>query len=111
MEEIHPKHVWPGNTAAHAHDKSMIGFAIHCFFSPAFLIFCSLCNLFVKQAAVRAMDTIQDFVKRKLGNQVDKFFVAGASKVGFWIEYSNMLNLDDDDGFYREDGQRGPRQL
>ena len=81
------------------------------------MIFYSLCNLFVKQAAVRAMDTIQDFVKRKLGNQVDKFFVAGASKVGFWIEYSNILNLDDDDDddddddFYREDGQRGPRQL
>lgn len=35
---------------------------------------------FFKQAAVRAMDTIQHFVKAKLGNQVEKFFIAGASK-------------------------------
>ncbi|XP_061192028.1 autocrine proliferation repressor protein A-like [Saccostrea echinata] len=35
------------------------------------------------KAAVRAMDTIQNFVKAKLGNNVEKFFIAGASKAGW----------------------------
>ncbi|KAK3090862.1 hypothetical protein FSP39_015299 [Pinctada imbricata] len=37
------------------------------------------------KAAVRAMDTIADFAKKKLGSQVniDKFFIAGASKRGW----------------------------
>eukprot|EP00058_Branchiostoma_floridae_P004655 XP_002590143.1 hypothetical protein BRAFLDRAFT_90877 [Branchiostoma floridae] len=35
------------------------------------------------KAAVRAMDTVQDFVKKMTGNQPEKFMVAGASKRGW----------------------------
>ncbi|KAI8494776.1 hypothetical protein Bbelb_273810 [Branchiostoma belcheri] len=35
------------------------------------------------KAAVRAMDTVQDFVKRMTGNQPEKFMVAGESKRGW----------------------------
>eukprot|EP00058_Branchiostoma_floridae_P004654 XP_002590142.1 hypothetical protein BRAFLDRAFT_126052 [Branchiostoma floridae] len=35
------------------------------------------------KAAVRAMDTVQDFVKKMTGNQPEKFLVAGASKRGW----------------------------
>lgn len=96
---------------------------------------------FFKQAAVRAMDTIQHFVKAKLGNQVEKFFIAGASKASIlYIErrrispirehtkfYCNQMiendgdcdirnwNDDDDDDelflFDREGGQHGQQRL
>ncbi|XP_035694469.1 autocrine proliferation repressor protein A-like [Branchiostoma floridae] len=35
------------------------------------------------KAAVRAMDTVQDFVKKMTGSQPEKFLVAGASKRGW----------------------------
>ncbi|XP_050394472.1 autocrine proliferation repressor protein A [Patella vulgata] len=35
------------------------------------------------KASVRALDTIADFVKKKVNNTVDKFFIAGASKRGW----------------------------
>lgn len=94
---------------------------------------------FFKQAAVRAMDTIQHFVKAKLGNQVEKFFIAGASKASIlYIErrcispirahtkfYCNQMiendgdcdirNWNDDDDelflFVREGGQHGQQRL
>lgn len=94
---------------------------------------------FFKQAAVRAMDTIQHFVKAKLGNQVEKFFIAGASKASIlYIErrrispirahtkfYCNQIienygdcdirNWNDDDDelflFVREGGQHGQQRL
>lgn len=95
--------------------------------------------IFFKQAAVRAMDTIQHFVKAKLGNQVEKFFIAGASKASIlYIEprrispirahtkfYCNQMiendgdcdirNWNDDDDelflFVREGGQHGQQRL
>lgn len=97
------------------------------------------CFFFFKQAAVRAMDTIQHFVKAKLGNQVEKFFIAGASKASIlYIErrrispirahtkfYCNQMiendgdcdirNWNDDDDelflFVREGGQHGQQRL
>lgn len=96
-------------------------------------------GFFFKQAAVRAMDTIQHFVKAKLGNQVEKFFIAGASKASIlYIErrrispirahtkfYCNQMiendgdcdirNWNDDDDelflFVREGGQHGQQRL
>lgn len=51
-------------------------------------------NIFLfKQAAVRAMDTIQNFVKAKLGNQIDKFFIAGASKASGLRYNVDIFNL------------------
>lgn len=95
--------------------------------------------IFFKQAAVRAMDTIQHFVKAKLGNQVEKFFIAGASKASIlYIERRrispirahtkfccnqmiendgdcDIRNWNDDDDelflFVREGGQHGQQRL
>lgn len=104
-------------------------------------VLCHIECFFFKQAAVRAMDTIQHFVKAKLGNQVEKFFIAGASKASIlYIErrrispisahtkfYCNQMiendgdcdirnwNDDDDDDelflFVREGGQHGQQRL
>lgn len=103
-------------------------------------MFYAILNVFFfKQAAVRAMDTIQHFVKAKLGNQVEKFFIAGASKASIlYIErrrispirahtkfYCNQMiendgdcdirNWNDDDDelflFVREGGQHGQQLL
>lgn len=103
-------------------------------------MFYAILNVFFfKQAAVRAMDTIQHFVKAKLGNQVEKFFIAGASKASIlYIErrrispirahtkfYCNQMiendgdcdirNWNDDDDelflFVREGGQHGQQRL
>lgn len=100
--------------------------------------FYAILNVFFKQAAVRAMDTIQHFVKAKLGNQVEQFFIAGASKASIlYIErrrispirahtkfYCNQIendgdcdirNWNDDDDelflFVREGGQHGQQRL
>lgn len=102
-------------------------------------VLCHIECFFFKQAAVRAMDTIQHFVKAKLGNQVEKFFIAGASKASIlYIErrrispirahtkfYCNQMiendgdydirNWNDDDDelflFVREGGQHGQQRL
>lgn len=102
-------------------------------------VLCHIECFFFKQAAVRAMDTIQHFVKAKLGNQVEKFFIAGASKASIlYIErrrispirahtkfYGNQMiendgdcdirNWNDDDDelflFVREGGQHGQQRL
>lgn len=56
---------------------------------------------FFKQAAVRAMDTIQHFVKAKLGNQVEKFFIAGASKASIlYIERRRISPIRAHTKFY-----------
>lgn len=56
---------------------------------------------FFKQAAVRAMDTIQHFVKAKLGNQVEKFFIAGASKASIlYIERRRISPIRTHTKFY-----------
>lgn len=39
------------------------------------------------------MDTIQNFVKAKLGNQIDKFFIAGASKASGLRYNVDIFNL------------------
>lgn len=95
MEEIHPEHVWSGNTTTHAYDESMIAddTSINILY-PNHECFAILNIFLFKQAAVRAMDTIQNFVKAKLGNQNDKFFIAGASKAsGLYIQRRRIQPL------------------
>lgn len=63
--------------------------------------FYAILNFFFKQAAVRAMDTIQHFVKAKLGNQVEKFFIAGASKASIlYIERRRISPIRAHTKFY-----------
>ena len=39
------------------------------------------------QAAVRAMDTVQDYVSAELGINIEQFALAGGSKVGCFITF------------------------
>lgn len=64
-------------------------------------VLCHIECFFFKQAAVRAMDTIQHFVKAKLGNQVEQFFIAGASKASIlYIERRRISPIRAHTKFY-----------
>lgn len=118
MEEIHPEHVWSGNTTTHAYDESMIAddTSINILY-PNHECFAILNIFLFKQAAVRAMDTIQNFVKAKSESESEirltnfslpvpqrqVVCIYNVDVFNLWEHtfYCNQLNENDDDFDFR----------